>query len=327
MIRRGPLLAAEPVRAGKRPLVSFEFFPPKTPEMEAKLWQTVKRLEPLAPRFVSVTYGAGGSTRERTHSTVLRIRRETRLEPAAHLTCIGAACPEIDDIARRYWEAGIRHLVALRGDVPGGDAYRPDGGGYAYAADLVAGLRRVADFELSVAAYPETHPEARSAADDLDNLKRKIDAGATRAITQFFFDTDVYLRFLDSAVAAGIDVPIVPGILPVTNFAQVRKFAGSCGARLPSWMAPMFDGLDDDPDTRRLVAASIAAEQCRLLQAAGINEFHFYTLNRADLIVAICHLIGVRAAAASTAAASPSTASPSPLEGEGGVGGTTASNL
>jgi len=313
VIRRDPLLAAEPVRAGKRPLVSFEFFPPKTPEMEAKLWQTVKRLEPLQPRFVSVTYGAGGSTRERTHATVLRIRQETTLEPAAHLTCIGAACAEIDEIARRYWQAGIRHLVALRGDAqPGEGPYRPHPDGYDYAAALVAGLRRVADFELSVAAYPETHPEAHSTGADLDNLKRKIDAGATRAITQFFFDPDVYLRFLDRAAAAGIGVPIVPGILPVTNFAQVKKFAGACGASLPSWMAPMFEGLDDDPDTRRLVAASIAAEQCRLLQSAGIDEFHFYTLNRADLIVAICHLIGVRGTPAP---------SPSPLEGEGRVGG------
>jgi methylenetetrahydrofolate reductase (NADPH) len=292
---RAALLTAEPARAGSRPLVSFEFFPPKTPEMEQKLWQTVKRLEPRAPRFVSVTYGAGGSTRERTHSTVLRIRQETSLEPAAHLTCIGAAAGEVDEVARRYWAAGIRHIVTLRGDAPAdAGTYRPHPGGYAYAADLVAGLRRVADFELSVAAYPETHPEARSAAEDLDNLKRKIDAGATRAITQFFFDVDVYLRFVDRAVTAGIAVPIVPGILPVTNFAQVTKFAASCGAALPSWMAPMFDGLDHDPDTRRLVAASIAAEQCRLLQAAGVNEFHFYTLNRADLIVAICHMIGVR---------------------------------
>jgi len=331
VIRRDALLAAEPVRAGKRPLVSFEFFPPKTPEMEAKLWQTVKRLEPLQPRFVSVTYGAGGSTRERTHATVLRIRQETTLEPAAHLTCIGAQCAEIDEIARRYWQAGIRHLVALRGDAaPGEGPYRPHPQGYDYAAALVAGLRRVADFELSVAAYPETHPEARSAGADLDNLKRKIDAGATRAITQFFFDTDVYLRFLDRAAAAGISVPIVPGILPVTNFAQVKKFAGSCGAGLPSWMAPMFEGLDDDPDTRRLVAASIAAEQCRLLQSAGIDEFHFYTLNRADLIVAICHLIGVRGSAlGSTPHPNPppqggranAASIPSPLEGEGREGG------
>jgi methylenetetrahydrofolate reductase (NADPH) len=294
--RRAALLAAEPVSAGRKPpLVSFEFFPPKTPEMEQKLWQTVKRLEPLSPRFVSVTYGAGGSTRERTHATVLRIRRETSLEPAAHLTCIGADRGEIDDIARRYWEAGIRHLVALRGDpLPGEVAYRAHPGGYAYAAGLVTGLKRLADFELSVAAYPETHPEAPSAAADLDNLKRKIDAGATRAITQFFFDVEVYLRFLDRAAAAGIDVPIVPGILPVSNFGQVKKISAQCGAKVPEWMAGMFDGLDDDPDTRRLVAASIAAEQCRLLQAAGINEFHFYTLNRADLTVAICHMIGVR---------------------------------
>jgi len=301
---RPALLAAEPLPAERRPLVSFEFFPPKTPEMEAKLWQAVKRLEPLGPRFVSVTYGAGGSTRERTHSTVLRIRRETALEPAAHLTCVGAACGEIDDIARRYWDAGIRHLVALRGDVPGGDgSYRPHPGGYPYAAELVAGLRRVADFELSVAAYPETHPEAASAAADLDNLKRKIDAGATRAITQCFFDVELYLRFLDRAASGGITVPIVPGILPVSNFAQVRKFAAATGTTLPPWMAPMFEGLDDDPDTRRLVAASIAIEQCRMLQAAGINEFHFYTLNRADLTVAICHMIGVRGPVAAVAPA------------------------
>jgi methylenetetrahydrofolate reductase (NADPH) len=299
---RAALLAAEPLAAGtKPPLVSFEFFPPKTPEMEAKLWQTVKRLEPLAPRFVSVTYGAGGSTRERTHATVLRIRRETCLEPAAHLTCIGAACQEIDAVARRYWEAGIRHLVALRGDAPPGEGpYRPQANGYAYAGDLVAGLKRVADFELSVAAYPETHPEAQSAARDLDNLKRKIDAGATRAITQFFFEVETYLRFLERAAKAGISVPIVPGILPVSNFAQVKKFAALCGAAVPEWMASQFAGLDDDPDTRRLVAASIAAEQCRRLQSAGVNEFHFYTLNRADLIVAICHLIGVRGRVSAT---------------------------
>jgi methylenetetrahydrofolate reductase (NADPH) len=301
---RTALLAAEPARAGRRPLVSFEFFPPKTPEMEQKLWQAVKRLEPLAPRFVSVTYGAGGSTRERTHSTVLRIRQETGLEPAAHLTCVGAVTADVDDVARRYWAAGIRHLVALRGDAPPeAGRYQPHPGGYAYAADLVAGLRRVADFELSVAAYPEPHPEAPSAAADLDTLKRKIDAGATRAITQFFFDVDVYLRFLDRAAAAGIAVPIVPGILPVTNFAQVKKMSAGCGASIPAWMPPMFDGLEHDPDTRRLVAVSIAAEQCRLLQAAGVDEFHFYTLNRADLTVAICHMIGVRGALAPAALA------------------------
>ncbi len=298
--RTAALLGADPLAAaGSRPpRVSFEFFPPKTAEMEQKLWQTVKRLEPLGPRFVSVTYGAGGSTRERTHATVRRIREETALEPAAHLTCIGAARREIDEVAQGYWQAGIRHLVALRGDPPAGDSgYRPHPDGYAYAADLVAGLKRVADFEVSVAAYPETHPEAASAAADLDNLKRKIDAGAARAITQFFFEAECYLRFLERARRAGISVPIVPGILPVTNFAQVQKFAAACGASLAPWMARLFDGLDDDPETRRLVAASIAAEQCRRLQAEGVEEFHFYTLNRADLIVAICHMLGLRAAA------------------------------
>jgi methylenetetrahydrofolate reductase (NADPH) len=279
------------------PSVSFEFFPPKSAEMEEKLWQTVKRLEPLGPRFVSVTYGAGGSTRERTHATVRRIRHETGLEPAAHLTCVAASRGEIDEVARLYWDAGIRHLVALRGDPPGGGQYAPHPEGYAYAADLVAGLLRIAPFEVSVAAYPETHPEARSADADLDTLKRKIDAGARRAITQLFFEAETFLRFRDRARAAGISVPIVPGILPVTNFAQVQKFAAACGAALPPWMPRMFAGLDDDPDTRRLVAASIAAELARRLQAEGVGEFHFYTLNRADLIVAICHMIGVRAPA------------------------------
>ncbi len=295
------LLGANPLDRAAAPSVSFEFFPPKTAEMEERLWQTVTRLAPLAPRFVSVTYGAGGSTRERTHWTVCRIRRETRLEPAAHLTCVAASRGEIDDVARLYWDAGIRHLVALRGDPPGGlegRRYTPHPDGYAYAADLVAGLLRIAPFEVSVAAYPETHPEAASAEADLDNLKRKIDAGAKRAITQLFFEADTYLRFRDRAAAASIAVPIVPGILPVTNFAQVQKFAASCGATLPQWMPPLFAGLDDDPDTRRLVAASIAAELCRRLQAEGVSEFHFYTLNRADLIVAICHVIGVRARAA-----------------------------
>jgi methylenetetrahydrofolate reductase (NADPH) len=294
---RGRLLAVDPLGEwrGGPPRVSFEFFPPKTEEAEAKLWQTVKRLEPLAPRFVSVTYGAGGSTRERTHATVVRIRRETALEPAAHLTCVGARRVEIDAVAERYWEAGIRHIVVLRGDPPSGASrYEPHPDGYAYAADLVAGLKRIGDFEISVAAFPEVHPEAQSAALDLDNLKRKIDAGANRAITQFFFDGDLYMRFVDRVRAAGIAVPIVPGILPVTNFAQVKKFAAMCGAAVPSWMAAQFEGLDEDPETRRLVAASIAAEQCRLLQANGVNEFHFYTLNRADLTVAICHMLGVR---------------------------------
>jgi methylenetetrahydrofolate reductase (NADPH) len=300
--KRG-LLSADPVGDfdGGPPRVSFEFFPPKTPEMEERLWAVVKRLEPLMPRFVSVTYGAGGSTRERTHATVRRIRQETALEPAAHLTCVAATRDEIDSVARDYWEAGIRHIVALRGDPPGGPTaaigdYAPHPGGYAYAADLVAGLKRVADFEISVAAYPETHPAARSPGHDLDNLKAKLDAGANRAITQFFFDVDLYLRFRDRAAAAGIRIPIVPGILPVTNFAQLKRMSAGCGASIPDWMAGHFDGLDDDPDTRRLVAASLAAEQCRRLHANGVHEFHFYTLNRADLIVAICHLLGVRAA-------------------------------
>jgi methylenetetrahydrofolate reductase (NADPH) len=299
------LLAADPLADFDRgpPRLSFEFFPPKTAEAEARLWEVVKRLEPLLPRFVSVTYGAGGSTRERTHATVRRIREETRLEPAAHLTCVAASRAEIDAIAERYWRAGIRHIVALRGDPPAGAAgYVPHADGYAYAADLVHGLKRVAPFEVSVAAYPETHPEAHGAAHDLDNLKRKIDAGAVRAITQYFFDIEIYLRFRDRAAAAGVAVPIVPGILPVTNYAQVKKFSAACGASIPSWMEGHFAGLDDDPDTRRLVATSIAAEQCRRLQANGVDEFHFYTLNRADLIVAICHLLGVRATAPLAAA-------------------------
>ena len=291
-------LAADPVidfDAGP-PRVSFEFFPPKTADMETRLWEVVQRLEPLAPRFVSVTYGAGGSTRERTHATVRRIRCETALEPAAHLTCVAASRAEIDIVADDYWRAGIRHIVALRGDPPaGGPAYAPQPDGYAYAADLVAGLKRVADFEISVAAYPETHPEAQSAERDLDNLKRKVDAGASRAITQYFFDVDLFLRFRDRAATAGIAVPLVPGILPVTNYAQVKRFSAACGASIPAWMEGHFDGLDGDPDTRRLVATSLAAEQCRRLHAEGVHEFHFYTLNRADLIVAICHLLGVRA--------------------------------
>ncbi len=291
---RPPTPPSAPCAAGLR--VSFEFFPPKTEKMEANLWAAIKRLEPLRPEFVSVTYGAGGGTRERTHATVSRIRLETPLQPAAHLTCVGASRGEIDDIARRYWDEGIRHIVALRGDPPEEDEnYTPHPDGYAYASDLVAGLKRVADFEISVAAYPETHPEAASPLADLENLKRKIDAGASRAITQFFFDVDVYSRFLDLARAAGIEVPIVPGILPVTNFARVLQFCGSCGTSVPQWMAEMFEGLDDDPETRKLVAAIIAAEQCQLLQARGIDEFHFYTLNRADLTFAICHILGLRA--------------------------------
>jgi methylenetetrahydrofolate reductase (NADPH) len=278
--------------------VSFEFFPPKTEKMEQSLWQAIGKLTPLGPSFVSVTYGAGGSTRERTHATVCRIQSETGTEAAAHLTCVGATRDEIDDIARTYWEAGIRHIVALRGDPPGGPlgqaVYEPHPGGYAYAADLVEGLKRVADFEISVAAYPEIHPQATDAATDLDNLRRKIDAGASRAITQFFFDNDAFLRFRDRAAAAGIHAPIVPGILPITNFTRTVEFAKSCNARIPPDMAELFEGLDDDPDTRQLVAATVATEQCRRLQREGVGNFHFYTLNRAELTVGICRMLGVR---------------------------------
>ena len=277
------------------PVVSFEFFPPKTEEMERSLWETITRLEPLGPRFVSVTYGAGGSTRERTHSTVRRIREQTGLEPAAHLTCVAADRAEVDSVAREYWDAGVRHIVALRGDPPQGETvYSPHPGGYGYAVDLVEGLRRVADFEISVAAYPETHPQAPSTGFELDYLKRKIDAGATRAITQFFFDTDAYFRFLDRVRGAGIDVPIVPGILPVTNFNTVSRFARMCGASMPPWLAELFEGTEDDPDTRKMVAAKVAVEQCQQIQRQGINEFHFYTLNRPELTRGICHMLGIR---------------------------------
>ena len=277
--------------------VSFEFFPPKSDEMEAQLWRAVERLAPLSPNFVSVTYGAGGSTRERTHATVRRLLQETSLRPAAHLTCVSATRDEIIDVAREYWNTGVRHLVALRGDpVAGiGAAYEPHPGGFAYASDLVAGLRREFDFELSVSAYPETHPAAGSMAAEIDNLKRKIDAGATRAITQFFFDNAVFLRYRDRARAAGIVVPIVPGIMPVTNFAQTKKFSLMAGASVPDTMARHFDGLEDDADTRKLVAATLAAEQCTKLADEGVGDFHFYTLNRADLAYAICHILGLRA--------------------------------
>ena len=278
------------------PALSFEFFPPKTEALEAQLWACIRRLEPLAPRFVSVTYGAGGSTQARTHATVSRILRETSLTPAAHLTCVGAERGVVDDVARAYWADGVRHIVALRGDSPGDGAYEPHPGGYAYASDLVAGLRRVADFEITVAAYPEMHPTAESIDADLDHLKRKLDAGATRALTQYFFDADVFLRFLDRALAAGITAPIVPGIMPVSNFAQAKKFSESCGAGVPDWMARLFEGTEDDPETRRLVGAVIAAEQVRVLQANGVDEFHFYTLNRPDLTYAIAHVLGVRPA-------------------------------
>lgn len=287
--------------------ISFEFFPPKTEKMQDSLWACVERLAPLHPKFVSVTYGAGGSTRERTHDTLVAIRQKTHLEPAAHLTCVGATREEVDAVARHYWESGIRHIVALRGDAPeGSGGYAPHPGGYAYAADLVAGLKKVADFEVSVAAYPETHPEALSADADLENLKRKVDAGASRAITQYFFNPEDFLRFRDRVAAAGIAVPLVPGILPVTNFATVCKFSAACGAGIPDWMHGLFDGLDADPETRKLIAATLAIETCRSLAANGVKEFHFYTLNRADLTYAICHVLGVRAkaAAAPDAAAS-----------------------
>ena len=275
--------------------VSFEFFPPKTQKMAENLWAAMERLRPLRPNFVSVTYGAGGSTRQRTHDTVTRIQNEGGLPCAAHLTCVGAAREEINEVARSYWQAGVRHLVALRGDPPEGEENfqnHPDG--YHNAAELVAGLRTVADFEISVAAYPEMHPNSPSSQADLDNLKRKIDAGANRAITQFFFDADTYLRFLERARAAGIWVPIVPGILPVSNFVQAARIAKACGAAMPAWMAHVFEGLEEDAETRRMVAVTVAAEQCRKLQSAGVTDFHFYTLNRADLTYAICHIMGLR---------------------------------
>lgn len=294
---------AEARRAAASPLfanlegdigVSFEFFPPKTEKMEAQLWETFRTLEPLAPRFVSVTYGAGGSTRERTHATVARIAAESAVAPAAHLTCVEASRAEIDEVARAYWDAGVRHIVALRGDVPGGAPYSAHPQGYANAIELVAGLKAVAPFDISVAAYPETHPDADCPQSDLDNLKRKLDAGATRAITQFFFSPDSFLRFRDAAAAAGIDAPIIPGILPVSNVSQTRRIADMCGTAIPAWMVSLFDGLDDHPAARQLVAATVAAEMCRRLYAGGVRDFHFYTLNRAELSYAICHLLGLR---------------------------------
>jgi methylenetetrahydrofolate reductase (NADPH) len=289
--------------------VSFEFFPPGDAAMETTLWRSIERLAPLAPRFVSVTYGADGSTRARTHQLVTRIQRETPLTGAPHLTCIGASRGEILDIARSYWDQGIRHIVALRGDPPhASERYAPHAGGFAYAADLVAGLKRVADFDISVAAYPEVHPEAASAELDLDNLRRKLDAGASRAITQFFYDIEVFLRFRDRCTAAGISAPIVPGILPITRFPQVLRFAARCGATIPRWLAERFRGLEEDPETRRLIAASVAIEQVQALERHGVREFHFYTLNRAELTYAICHALGVR----------PRAPAPAPLlEGAG----------
>ena len=274
--------------------VSFEFFPPKTDKMQARLWESIERLAPLGPRFVSVTYGAGGSTRTRTHETVRRIVEETDLTPAAHLTCVGATREEVDAVARDYWAAGVRHIVALRGDPPEeGQKFAPHPDGYANATELVEGLKNVADFDISVAAYPECHPEALSFEADLDHLLRKIDAGASRAISQFFFDPEPFFRLRDALAARGREIELVPGILPVSNVAQTQKFAGMCGANIPDWMAKRFVGLDDTPRERELVAATIAAELCGQLYAGGVRHFHFYTLNRAELSFAICRLLGV----------------------------------
>jgi methylenetetrahydrofolate reductase (NADPH) len=281
------------------PIVSFEFFPPADEAMAQQLWQSVQRLAPLRPNFVSVTYGADGSTRERTHEFVQRVLRETDLRVAPHLTCVGASREEVLQIAHGYWQQGVRHLVALRGDAPAANLssdgrYQPHSQGFAYASDLVAGLRQAGDFEVSVAAYPEGHPESGGVDADLENLKRKVDAGADRAITQFFFDTDLFLRYRDRCAAAGIQANIVPGILPITRFPQLLRFASRCGASVPPWLHARFDGLDDDPDTRRMIAANVAIEQVQRLRQQGVEEFHFYTLNRAELAYAICHALGLR---------------------------------
>src|SRR5712675_1189864 len=285
-------------REGGRDIrVSFEFFPPKTDDMEKTLWESVERLAPLRPAFVSVTYGAGGSTRERTHATVKRLLAETALAPAAHLTCVAATCEEIDAVIRNYCAAGVRHIVALRGDPLGGigERYAPHPGGYHNAADLVAGIKRIADVEVSVSAYPERHPDSPTVEADIDMLAAKVDAGASRAITQFFFESDHYFRYLDRVRARGIAIPIVPGILPVQNFKQMRVFAERCGTSVPEWLADRFAGLEADAATRRLIAAAVAAEQVVDLVDRGVTDFHFYTMNRADLVFAICHLLGVRA--------------------------------
>jgi methylenetetrahydrofolate reductase (NADPH) len=279
--------------------VSFEFFPPSDEPMGRQLWEAVQRLAPLQPNFVSVTYGADGSTRTRTHECVLRILRETNLIVAPHLTCVAASRAEVLQIAEDYWQQGVRHLVALRGDPPAAHLsqdgrYRPHAGGFAYGSDLVAGLKTVGRFDMSVAAYPEGHPESGSVEADLENLQRKVDAGASRAITQFFFDTDVFLRYRDRCAAAGINVPLVPGILPITRFPQLLRFAERCGAAVPAWLRQRFDGLDEDAETRRMIAANVAIEQVQRLREHGVNEFHFYTLNRAELTYAICHALGLR---------------------------------
>lgn len=275
--------------------VSFEFFPPKSETMAQTLWSSIQTLAPLQPRFMSVTYGAGGSTRERTHATVERIINETDLTPAAHLTCVGATREEVDAVARDYWELGVRRIVALRGDAPEpGTPFAPHPGGYANAAELVAGIKAIAPFDISVAAYPEIHPDSGNRQNDLDNLRRKVDAGADRAITQFFFSPDCFLRFQDAVAAAGMEIEVVPGILPVSNVAQTRRFADQCGAAIPDWLNDLFEGLDDLPAARQLIAATVAAELCGQLYAGGVRHFHFYTLNRAELSYAICHLLGAR---------------------------------
>jgi methylenetetrahydrofolate reductase (NADPH) len=296
-----PETALGPVaRAGAghapRPRVSFEFSPPKTPEAEESLWQAIRRLEPLNPEFVSVTYGAGGSTRDRTHRTVVRMLKETSLKPAAHLTCVEASRDEVDEVVRAYWEAGIRHIVALRGDPPGsiGGVYVPRDDGYRNATELTKGVRAIAPFEVSVGLYPQIHPESPDLDHEIDVLKAKVDAGATRAITQFFFDIDAFLRFMDKVRKAGVTIPISPGIMPVSNYKGLRKMAGPVGIKLPDWLANLFDGLDQDPDTRRLIAGSVATEMCASLAEEGFADFHFYTLNRADLVYAICRVLGVR---------------------------------
>jgi len=298
----GPIARAgqrHALRANPKSL-SFEFAPPKTPESEESLWTCIRRLEPLAPTFVSVTYGAGGSTRDRTHRTVRRIAEETSLKPAAHLTCVAASRGEVDEVVQGYWDAGIRHIVALRGDPPGslGGVYQPREDGYLNATELTEAIGRIAPFEISVSLYPQKHPESPSLSHDIDVLKAKVDAGATRAITQFFFDIDAFLRFHDAVRDAGITIPILPGIMPVSNFKGLQKMAAPCGIPLPDWLGELFDGLDSDPDTRRLIAGSVAAEMCARLEEEGFNDFHFYTLNRADLVYAICRVLGVRETAA-----------------------------
>ena len=292
----GPVARAGSNRAPVR--VSFEFFPPKSDEAEANLWKAIRRLEPLNPAFVSVTYGAGGSTRERTHRTVQRIIAETALRPAAHLTCVEAGRDEVDAVIEAYKSIGVDHIVALRGDPPGGNgiggAYAPRADGYANATELAQAINRIGGFDITVGAYPERHPESPSIDHDIDVLKAKVDAGATRAVSQFFFDIDAFLRFRDRVRAAGVSIPLIPGIMPVSNFNGLKRMSAACGASVPDWLEAHFDGLDDDPETRRLLAASVAAETCARLQEEGFSDFHFYTLNRADLVYAICRVLGVR---------------------------------